>query len=396
MNIVIVAPRLAPFSGGAGLGDRVAGLAAQLLRQDNQVHVILPMAPQLDPSAHSLAKRLRPVETTAGGRTSSWFRYDGRTPSGLEAHLLTAADGSTSQDDDAFCGAAVEVMRTLAADTSCLSWGTSCAAVCAIDAEKGGPARVDHLVILDSGTPPRASLGKAAAVLVLGRSTAAAISGRPDHPVSAMLDEGTAMVLPRAVPERSGPSSAGRGTAKASLQLGAGLPVRVDVPLFLFPPRSEDLLGPFLRGDVQALAPANPQSAAMDALQERYPDRLALTPDGRSTAGLMAAADFCVSFDPDRTILAMDAGSVPVVSPEGAEGVVDLEPSLESGSGLVAQGPSRDALLEALGRAIAAFDNGPAFRALSERLPAYTTDQADQAGMILALMERSRRPADQG
>jgi hypothetical protein len=167
-----------------------------------------------------------------------------------------------------------------------------------------------------------------------------------------------------------------KASAKAALQASVGLPVRVDLPLVLFAeppgPRALEALSVFLRGDVQAVVATAGAEPQIDALVERYPDRLARLPGDEVTGAALLAADGCaVTGDPSLTVRALSRGAVPVTTPDSAEGVVDLEPSLASGSALIATDDSPRALAEALARLAAAFRAGSPFADLTERLPRY-------------------------
>lgn len=382
MRIVMVAAEISPFADDAGLGHEVAELSASLAARGHQLHAIAPLPPHIDAEAHSLAKRLRPIQISLGDRDWSFSRFDGRTPAGVEVHLLGGADARDGYRFwDAFCTAAVEVLDSLGrADTWCASWNAECAAIPIRDREISD-APLSHLFIvrqLDELEQDRILQALAAAdrVLIAGHVTAEQCRSTGLKLLDRMARKGHLCSVSLPVTGGGRVHRNDKASAKAALQASTGLPVRLDLPLVLFaePPEPEmiEALSVFLRGDVQAVVAAGGGAEQIDALIERYPDRLARLGDGKVTAAALLAADGCaVAGDPSLTVRALSRGAVPVTTPGSAEGVVDLEPSLESGSGLIATDHSPRAMSEALTRLAAAFRTGAPFVDLTERLPRY-------------------------
>ena len=123
-------------------------------------------------------------------------------------------------------------------------------------------------------------------------------------------------------------------------------------------------------------------------LQERYPDRLAVATKGAIMDAWLPAADFCLVGDSGvDAMTCLAAGVVPVTTVPRLEGTVDLETSLESGSAIVAAGPSANEVGEALSRCLGAFARVDAFSKLCRRLPGYAETAQTQARKIMELLQ---------
>ncbi|MFW6051461.1 MAG: glycogen synthase [Myxococcota bacterium] len=180
----------------------------------------------------------------------------------------------------------------------------------------------------------------------------------------------------------------GKRRCKADLQQAAGLQVRADVCVVGCLGRGGedeglDLLAEaapdVLRNDVQLVVRApdgQPGLAGLQALSERFPDRLAVlpAPDETEAHRLIAGADLLAV--PHRRAphgeLAMQAhryGTLPVVRRVSAhaDAVVDCDAQLRTGSGFVFDEASATELGAALARALVAFTRGEAFTALQQR-----------------------------
>ena len=93
--------------------------------------------------------------------------------------------------------------------------------------------------------------------------------------------------------------------------------------------------------------------------------------------------------------LALCYGTLPVTSVGADAGLVDLEPNLQSGSGIVLPGLSEDLLVEGLGRFAAAFGKS-AYKSLAARLHKYTVTWSRMATYCLQLIdEADRNTSDQ-
>ena len=180
----------------------------------------------------------------------------------------------------------------------------------------------------------------------------------------------------------------GKNKCKADLQHALALPLRSDIPLVAAIGRTEgdglDLLaeiGPdLLRNDLQLVVQIDGGGelvAVFEELWDRWPDRIQIKTGADESMRhlLIGASDFLVV--PGREaptdniqMRAQRYGSLPIVYREGglADEVVDCEPSLNTGSGLLFDEPTPASLLSALQRAAAAFSNTKAFAELQSRV----------------------------
>ncbi|MBW2278213.1 MAG: glycogen/starch synthase [Deltaproteobacteria bacterium] len=398
MRIVMAAAEIAPYVDTTGLGTDVAALSASLAARGHEVHVVTPLPSPEIAEAHSLARRLRPIKVSGRDRDRSFVRFDGRTSAGVEVHLLDSAEPNTDHDYDfwdAFGAAAVEVIDSLgSAGTWCVSWNVECASVPVRDREAAETAESHLFVVhrIDDSDLDRIDQALAAEdrALIAGRATADACRSRGFAALERMMVRGHACSTTTPVAAAGKVHRSDKASAKAALQATIGLPVRRDVPLVLFgepPPTAiTEALKRFLRGDVQAVVPLG-GDPSIAGLLERYPDRLAQLPmDDPSSSDLLAADGCVVIIDPTLAARAMSHGAIPVTTADAAEGVVDLEPSLSSGSGFIAADGTARGLAEALSRLASSFQSGEPFAGLAERVPSYTTTWSDAAALCEQLI----------
>lgn len=396
MRIFLISDEISPFSNRSGLGMRVSSLAAELVRGDNDVHAVVPIKTQTDSNDYSLARRLRPIEVPAGDRTVSWHRFDGRLPSGVEIHLLHTEDKLDEElHAEAFARAALTTIGSVSTEEACcISFDRECALLPGLDSNRESNI---HVLVVSKDDIPQKGVKDADAVVILGKTVARAIERVDNTEIEEMQSTGRLVTLPLWGEPQDSISLSGKSSAKTSFQASSGLPIRMDVPLFFFPTTASDsavvtkTMERFLQGDVQAAISPGDLDVAVHDLAARYLDRLAIIPSETSGLAAMAGSDFCVSLtDPSTTATAMSCGTVPVTTPKASECAVDLEPSLESGSGIIAIDDSVDAILEALGRSIAAFDRGGDFVNLSARIRRYAGTLAQQAQAITLLVDELR------
>jgi len=392
MRIVMVAAEIAPFSNADGIGGDVAALSAGLVAHGHELHAIAPLPSEQTAESHSMAKRLRPILVSGRDRDRSFARFDCRTSSGVEVHLLHDTDpaGFRGADYwDSFCAASLEVLGSLGRDgTWCVSWNAECASVPVRDREMADDA-VSHVFVVrhldeDLFAQVEQALAASDRALLAGRATADACRARGLATLEQMLVRGHACATSTPVHGAGSVHRNDKASAKAALQASVGLPVRRDAPLVLVGesvgPAIAEALAIFLRGDVQVVVPAGGDTGPVAELLERYPDRLRRLPAGAPSANDLLAADGCVAvLDPTLAARAMSRGAVPITTTGYPEGVVDLEPSLSSGSGFVAADGRARSIAEALARVAASYRLGEPFAALAERLPRYTTTWRDAA-----------------
>ena len=131
MDILVVAPEVAPYIGSTGLAEVASALPKALRGLGHRVTVAAPLFRGVDPAARSFARRLTKLEARLEGRTYACELYDGRTPGGVEVsfigheEVLRGAAALESPGDaqegvalraGVFAGAIVELVRARGAD----------------------------------------------------------------------------------------------------------------------------------------------------------------------------------------------------------------------------------------------------------------------------------------
>jgi len=127
MEILVVTPEVAPYSGDSDLADVAAVLSKALKGLDHQVTVVSPLYRGIDPTKRSLARRLTKLEVELDGAQHACEVYDGRTAGGVDLtfigheEIFRAADGMETEGESPetvairaglFAKAVVELART--------------------------------------------------------------------------------------------------------------------------------------------------------------------------------------------------------------------------------------------------------------------------------------------
>jgi len=172
-----------------------------------------------------------------------------------------------------------------------------------------------------------------------------------------------------------------KGRCKSALLEHAGLPIRPEVPLFAFvgrmvPQKGADVLGAalpkLLRNDLALVAVGEGDPALVSTFAqaaERNPEQVKVlgSVSESDVRRVYAGADFVIL--PSRRepcglvqLYAQRYGALPIATRTGglADTIVDLDAELETGTGFLFDGPTREALEGAVARALAAWAS-PAF-----------------------------------
>jgi starch synthase len=125
MRLLFVTPEVTPYSGTTPTGDACWALPKALKARGHEVTVLSPLYGFIDPSARSLARRLRKIPITLGEEKHSFEVYDARTAAGVDLLFLgheqwfrSVKALPTGDDPDdglrygAFCKGAIEVLRS--------------------------------------------------------------------------------------------------------------------------------------------------------------------------------------------------------------------------------------------------------------------------------------------
>ncbi len=182
-------------------------------------------------------------------------------------------------------------------------------------------------------------------------------------------------------------SPGGKARCKDALQLERGLAIRPELPLLLCPIGSSRTaaallcaaLPGMLRNDVQVivLGEAVEGDAALAGLRGRYEDRLALSAavDERALHRAVAGADLLLALEHggragDLHLVGQRLGALPI-GPRGtaiADGLVDCDASLATGTGFLFEAGNADDLAGTVQRACSGFMQADAFTRLRTRV----------------------------
>ncbi len=398
MQIAIISAEFLNSAPKSRASADVELLANALVALDHEVRVISPLPAGMDINAHSLARRLSPIEIDVGGHQISCFRYDGRTSEGVSVNFIELEQSSEQLDSPSvstvLVHGALEIIRSLSEKPDWgISWGTPAATFPSLCRADGTVGALRHLLVLTAfdGRHDEVATGVAAADrVVVRRHLAAQAAADQFEPLVEALSDGRAIPVDNPVPGRLEVDPPSKASAKTTLQHRLGLPVDGQVPLVLFQhpltDTSREALLAALGQNVQ-LVLCSP-TEGLDEVAGRYPDRLGIVPDDVALQDVLFAVDAAVAGE-DESLAheVMSCGAVPIVAvPQRATTLVELDPALRSGSSIVIGDLSPRSLIGGLGRLQAAVQSGPRFLELTARLPRYVVTWEDAAEHYLQLM----------
>ena len=401
MEIAIISEEFTPYTPSSRRGAYLASLSSEFVRLGHNVSLFLPMPEGLDVSRHSLARRLVSLSVTCGKETYDCTRYDGLTTSGVRAYLLEI-DGitfgknkSANRDDRStiFSMGVAEILMALKLSPDwCVVVGAELTTSFDILKREPYALRAKHMYLDLDSEPVTPSLGEtlnlADSVVIADSHKKSGVLSDSNHSFGEMIADGRATVIPMPAPAHDVLRAEEKISHKTTFQMRFGLPVRKNVPVVLFcdcvASETPDVLRSFLRSDVQAIAVKG--NERLTRLAEKYPDRLALI-ESANEHDAMASADACVvGNDATLASLALTSGTIPIGGPGISSDIVDLEPSCQSGSGILVGDLGAQSLLVGLGRLATACSHESDFRALSARLPSYVPSWSEVANYYLQLM----------
>lgn len=429
MDILLIAPEIAPYSRSGELGDVCAALPKGLRSVGHKVTVISPLWSSVDPGARALARRLSGVEIELGGERYTCTVHDGRTTGGVELAFIGQAEVIGSSPDSAqadlraalvFCQAAAQIaaLRTPTPEIVHAHGYFAAACLPLLAASLPGPARVlslhdasargpltdrslslpDALREVTGGAHPSllgAGIAGAQRVIARSQTEAVALLESSDPGLRSALEgklTGIANGLDAArwnpltdplLPARyDAVSTEGKARCKAMLQLEVGVPVRPEVTLIACAPSGAaarelfaQALPGLLRNDLQLIVTGVSAAELLGAQEalDRYGERLAFTAshDERSLHRVVAAADLMLvlSADGELHLAGQRYGALPI-APDAApicDAVVDCDASLTTGTGFLFTPGDRDEVVAATQRACASHTKQEAFAALQRR-----------------------------
>ncbi|MDJ0762425.1 MAG: glycogen/starch synthase [Myxococcota bacterium] len=406
MHIAIVTGELSPFIDTASGGHYVASLADAFVSLGHAVSTVIPFPSNADLSAYSFARRLSPIAVNIADDRVNVIRHDGRTPTGVAVHLLEIDGHLFSADDrpwtpyevEVFCRAAVHLLGDLSEiPDACLSIDASAAHMPLLGLETDTFKKTAHIPVLYACSEDFSWISaiQEATHRIAIADPAVAVRAAADKkaPLYDMIASGNAIALKMPLHHPLTVENTDKASAKIAYQMSRGLPVRSDVPLIVFPkcdgPPLDAALQGVLRKDVQVIAPQG--GTDIEALAERYGDRLLLVQASEIRNGSLRAADACVVGDDGELCrLALACGTLPIADTFAGAELVDLDPACESGSGIILDPFSEQGLSAAFSRLRTAFSRKKAFERVLARLPGFVATWPQIAGHYLALLDEAR------
>jgi starch synthase len=430
VEILFIASAISPYDPRPAAADPCAALAKALRGLGHHVVVMSPLR-SIDPSAHSLARRLSTLEARVGEARYVCEIYDGRTSGGVDlmfigCQALFGKPGTVpaAPVDEAlvalvFSQAAAQHASQLEPRPEVVHAHDFQAAVSLALLPEELRARVLSVHDLStvgelSGHPPPAGVTAtdfgllgvgldAARVVVVNGETLAAefktpgasgevpralcryadkLTGIPDGLDAATWNPLTDIHLGA----RFDPADlSGKSVSKGNIQFELDLPVRPEVPLVAAPAQGlaaaegEQLVAladSLLRNDVQLVIRLGTQDdeRALSALVERFDGKLALwkSDDDEALHRMIAGADFLLL--PDGRVgklhlAALRYGTLPIARRQGpvADTTLDCDQRLETGNAFLAESTDTAGLLSAAQRALAAYSLTQPFDRLRRR-----------------------------
>jgi len=445
MDLLFVSPSALPFPVEAGPAEACTALAKAMKNLGHTVTMLAPLPEEAEAIFGTLSRRLDALVFDVGGRRESVNVYDARSAAGIDYVLVDHPAFEDLFEDDArgltaqvLLGRATVALLARERDFDVLHChGEETALACVFSAlerrqrsvfgcyahtgtlsfaareaeavglsalvEDGGLTPVIHAIRaatqVTTATPKRvlADLGYATR-----NPVAAALRARGGDVYPMRLGLDGALFNPATCPQlfaRYTPFDLG-GKSRNKTMLQSELKLELDPDVCVIGAieggaaggRLATVLEDLMRTDVQLVVQVlDEQAECVDRLlklSERMPHRLQVRLGESTTRSqrILAASD-AVLFASDRPTLALAAqryGALPIVCAGdlAAEAVVDLEPSLASGNGIVCDGPSPAQLLAGARRAVAAFNRGRPFERLRARVMAAECSWEQPARML--------------
>lgn len=432
MDILFVTPSLVPFNVESGPAEACAALSKTLRAQGHRVTVLAPYPDEQDTALTHLARRLDPVMVDIGGTMEAVKVHDGRSSGGVEWVLLEhpALVDLYEEGPSALVAqlllakACVAILAKDHSHDTVHVHGEEAALACALialerrlptvfsayslarplsfDAAQARKLGLDALQRPDGSLCPILS-AIACARRVTTHCPTQALSTAPgaDESVvaNALVSRGSdlhtlpfgldasiwnPLTSPHLVARYTPVDLTGKARNKSMLQHELKLDVDPDVALIgaiegeIGAERIERIARDLVRTDMQMVVQVLDEDAEsidqLIALSDRMPHRLQVRiGDSQLRMHRIVSGSDALLIAADRPVLAMAAqryGTLPIArrGSSSAECIVDIDAKLITGSGILYDDRSAEALLGGARRAVAAFNRGKPFEALRPRL----------------------------
>lgn len=432
MDVLFVSPSALPYPVEAGAAEAALALAKALRSLGHRVSIVAPHPDEPDPSLSGLSRRLDPLSFEVGGKLEQVHVFDGRTAAGIEWILLSHAalsdlfeDGAKGLLAQVVLARATSLLLHRERSFDVVHFhGEEAALACAVVALEKRTRTVFGTYSLDAPLSFSAKAahnvglahlvqegGQLVPVLSAAACATRVVTSVPVGMLALTADDKPSAVA-AALKSRAGELSlaplgldgavwnpvidthlfarytpadlSGKARNKAMLQNELKLEIDGDVALLgaiessVGAERILSVAKDLVRTDVQLVVQVLDEDAAcieeLIALSERMPHRLQVRlGDSQMRAHRIMAASDALLLGSDRPTLAMAAqryGTLPVArrGSLSAEAIVDIDPKLHAGSGILYDDRSSEALLAGGRRAIAAFNRGLRFDKLRTRI----------------------------
>lgn len=431
MDVLFVSPSALPYPVEAGAAEAALALAKALRSLGHRVSIIAPHPDEPDPGLSGVARRLDPLTFEVGSAQESVHVFDGRSAAGIEWILLSHPalrdlfeEGESGLRAQLVLARASAMLlhRERAFDVVHFHGEETALACTVISLEKRSKTvfgsyslasplsfsaalahrfGLDALVRDDQTLVPELSAIACATRVVTSVPVALVNANRPGKSgvAAALVARGTDLgitplgldgavwnpVIDTRLFARYTPVDlGGKARNKAMLQQELKLELDPDVALLgavesaLGAERVYEAAKELVKTDVQLVVQVLDEDAPcienLIALSQRMPHRLQVRlGDSQTRAHRIVAASDALLLASDRPMVAMAAqryGALPVAlrGSMSAESIVDIDPKLSTGTGILYDNRSAEALLAGARRAIAAFNRGELFERLRTRL----------------------------
>ncbi|MFT3923084.1 MAG: glycogen/starch synthase [Myxococcales bacterium] len=432
MDILFVSPSLSPYPVESGPSEACAALSKALRSLGHRISILAPYPEEPDPNLSGLARRLDPIRVDLGSRAEAVHVHDGRSAGGVEWILLQhpALSDLFEIDESALFAQAVLarateqlLARERAFDAVHFHGEETALAAALVASTRRFPvifsayslanplrfsARQTHALGLEAFADQD---GTVCPLLWAIQSAQRVSTSLPERVLASAPSEDDALVA-RALKARGGALSAvpfgldsalwnpltdvhlvarytphdltGKARCKAMLQRELKLEIDPDVALLgavesaFGAERIERIAKDLVRTDVQLVLQVLDEDAgcidALIALSDRMPHRLQVRiGDSQLRTHRIVSGSDALLITSERPVLAMAAqryGTLPVArrGSASAESVVDIDAKLATGTGILYDDRSSEALLAGARRAVAAFNRGLPFEKLRTRM----------------------------
>ncbi len=432
MDILFVSPSLSPYPVESGPSEACAALSKALRSLGHRVSILAPYPDESDPSLSGLARRLDPIRVELGSRTEAVHIHDGRSAGGVEWILLQhdaladlfEIDESALFAQAVFARATEQLLGRERAFDAIHFHGEETALAAALIASTGrvpvifsayslaNPLRFSPRQVEALGLESFADADGSLCPLLWAIHSAQRVSTSLPERVLSSAPNGEDAVVAQALKARGAALSAvpfgldaalwnpltdtqlvarytphdltGKARSKAMLQRELKLEVDPDVALLgavesaIGAERIEHIGQELVRTDVQLIVQVLDEDAEcidrLIALSDRMPHRLQVRiGDSQMRTHRIVAGCDALLIASERPVLAMAAqryGTVPVArrGSATAESIVDVDAKLTTGTGILYDDRSPEALLAGARRAVAAFYRGLPFEKLRTRM----------------------------